>query len=58
MWEPQPLATLRAFTACTGIILPLLNEAVSIKTTQREMINERGAVCGTQFLGMSTTNPK
>jgi hypothetical protein len=24
MWEPQPLATLRASTACTGIILPSL----------------------------------
>jgi hypothetical protein len=23
MWEPQPLATLRASTACTGITLPL-----------------------------------
>jgi hypothetical protein len=23
MWEPQPLATLRASTACTGIILLL-----------------------------------
>jgi hypothetical protein len=23
MWEPQPLATLRASTACTEIILPL-----------------------------------
>jgi hypothetical protein len=22
MWEPQPLATLRASTACTGITLP------------------------------------
>jgi hypothetical protein len=24
MWEPQPLATLRASTACTGITLPYL----------------------------------
>jgi hypothetical protein len=24
MWEPQPLATLRASTVCTGIILPYL----------------------------------
>jgi hypothetical protein len=24
MWEPQPLTTLRAFTACTGITLPYL----------------------------------
>jgi hypothetical protein len=23
MWEPQPLATLRASTACTGLTLPL-----------------------------------
>jgi hypothetical protein len=23
MWEPQPLATLRASTPCTGITLPL-----------------------------------
>jgi hypothetical protein len=23
MWEPQPLANLRASTPCTGIILPL-----------------------------------
>jgi hypothetical protein len=23
MWEPQPLATLRASAACTGITLPL-----------------------------------
>jgi hypothetical protein len=23
MWEPQPLATLRASTACTGITLPI-----------------------------------
>jgi hypothetical protein len=23
MWEPQPLATLRASMACTGIILPI-----------------------------------
>jgi hypothetical protein len=22
MWEPQPLATIRASTACTGIALP------------------------------------
>jgi hypothetical protein len=25
MWEPQPLATLRASTACIGITLPYLN---------------------------------
>jgi hypothetical protein len=25
MWEPQPFATLRAFTACSGINLPLIN---------------------------------
>jgi hypothetical protein len=26
LWDPQPLTTLRATTACTGIILPLLKE--------------------------------
>jgi hypothetical protein len=27
MWEPQPLATLRVSTACTGITLPYLTQA-------------------------------
>jgi hypothetical protein len=31
MWEPQPLTTLRASTACTGIILPLLLPYYKIK---------------------------
>jgi hypothetical protein len=31
MWEPQPLATLRASTACTGITLPLLKTLLIIE---------------------------
>jgi hypothetical protein len=34
MWEPQPLATLRASTACMGITLPYLrsfNKLVAMK---------------------------
>jgi hypothetical protein len=29
MWEPQPLATLRASTACTGKTLPYHKEVLS-----------------------------
>jgi hypothetical protein len=31
MWEPQPLATLRASTVCTGITLPLpVHEVIQV----------------------------
>jgi hypothetical protein len=42
MWESQPLATLRASTACTGITLPYIKEK-SGSPLQDRMVNE---VCG------------
>jgi hypothetical protein len=41
MWEPQPLTTLRASTACTGITLP------NIKVDRKETAGEGGLIsCG------------
>jgi hypothetical protein len=57
MWEPQPLATLRASTACTGIALPYLNVQIrTIRDSHRGGYEELfsviqvGAICSNNGL--------
>jgi hypothetical protein len=43
MWEPQPLATLKASTACAGITLPYLK-------ISREMVSQAHSVKANYFI--------
>jgi hypothetical protein len=45
MWEPQPLATLRASTACTGITLPFTLPFTRRREGLRVIVEKR-VLCG------------
>jgi hypothetical protein len=56
MWEPQPPATLRASTACTGITLPYLTDLIIKQTVVNLLLIE--SICMFQDNVVSISKPR